>query len=49
VSTTVVSLAMPDLLISLSNFPLGTMSRTSVSQSSVDQFQPIAPGTWPWP
>src|SRR6187397_801832 len=40
---------MPDLLISASNFALGMMSRTSVSQSSVDQFQPTAPGTCPWP
>src|SRR5262245_28582811 len=44
----VVLLSMPLLPSNSSSFLIGTMSRISVSQSSVVQFHPAAPGTWPW-
>src|SRR5665213_1898278 len=44
----VVVLSMPLLPSSSSSFLIGMMSRTSVSHSSVVQFQPAAPGTCPW-
>src|SRR6185503_13860437 len=46
--TIVVLLSMPLLPSNASSFLIGTMSRISVSQSSVVQFHPAAPGTWPW-
>src|SRR5215470_2623857 len=46
--TIVVLLSMPLLPSNSSSFLIGTMSRISVSQSSVVQFHPAAPGTWPW-
>jgi hypothetical protein len=46
-NTIVVLLSMPLRPSSSSSFFIGTMSRTSVSQSSVVQFQPAAPGTCP--
>src|SRR5260370_6342214 len=46
--TTAVWLSMPLFPSSSSSFFIGTISRTSVSQRSVVQFQPMAPGTWPW-
>src|ERR1043166_9730665 len=39
---------MPLLPSSSSSFLIGMMSRTSVSHSSVVQFHPALPGTWPW-
>src|SRR6185436_14462110 len=45
--TMVVLLSIPVLPSNSSSFLIGTMSRTSVSQSSVVQFQPAAPGTCP--
>src|SRR5579864_279528 len=44
----VVLLSMPVLPSNCSSFAFGTMSRTTVSQSSVVQFQPAEPATWPW-
>src|SRR5580700_12197623 len=44
----VVWLSMPLLPRRSSSFFLGAMSRTTVSQRSVVQFQPTEPGTWPW-
>src|SRR5581483_5341705 len=44
----VVWLSMPLRPSRSSSLAAGTMSRTTVSQRSVVQFQPTAPGTWPW-